>query len=128
MTEGNHRAPDAANRTPAAVMSDALGLGVSPVMVEPAARQVPGAGFRLAGIRGTALAEASVDAVCACFSLLQMSRAEQAAVIAQPARAVRPGGLVALATVPLDAEDPTASSGDSRPGWPASVRGRSATW
>ncbi|MEU3416566.1 class I SAM-dependent methyltransferase [Streptomyces sp. NPDC006658] len=79
-----------------------LGLDVSPVMVEPAARQVPGAGFRLAGTRGTALAEASFDAVCASFSPLRMSRAEPAAVIAQPARAVRRGGLVAQATVPLD--------------------------
>ncbi|GAB1339357.1 class I SAM-dependent methyltransferase [Streptomyces sp. E-15] len=82
-----------------------LGIDVSPVMVGLAARQVPGAEFRLADIRETPLAEASFDAVCGYFSLLQMTRAEQTAVVAKLARAVRPGGLVALATVPLDAED-----------------------
>ncbi|MEU6669667.1 class I SAM-dependent methyltransferase [Streptomyces sp. NPDC046727] len=82
-----------------------LGIDVSPVMVELAARQVPGAEFRLADIRETPLAEASFDAVCAYFSLLQMSRAEQQAVVAKLARAVRPGGLIALATVPLDVEE-----------------------
>ncbi|GHG92441.1 class I SAM-dependent methyltransferase [Streptomyces rubradiris] len=82
-----------------------LGIDVSPVMVELAARQVPGAEFRLADIRDAPLAEASFDAVCAYFSLLQLSRAEQAAVVAKLARVVRPGGLVALATVPLDVED-----------------------
>ncbi|MFI2764004.1 class I SAM-dependent methyltransferase [Streptomyces echinatus] len=81
-----------------------LGIDVSPVMVGLAARQVPGAEFRLADIRETPLAEGSFDAVCAYFSLLQMSRAEQADVVTKLARAVRPGGPVALATVPLDLE------------------------
>ncbi|MFF9765609.1 class I SAM-dependent methyltransferase [Streptomyces sp. NPDC053086] len=82
-----------------------LGIDISPVMVGLAARQVPGAEFRLADIRETPLAEASFDAACGYFSLLQMTRAEQTAVVAKLARAVRPGGLVALATVPLDVED-----------------------
>ncbi|WP_346346745.1 class I SAM-dependent methyltransferase [Streptomyces sp. SID161] len=82
-----------------------LGIDISPVMVGLAARQVPGAEFRLADIRETPLAEASFDAVCAYFSLLQMTRAEQADVVAKLARTVRPGGLAALATVPLDVED-----------------------
>lgn len=81
-----------------------LGVDVSPVMVELAARQVRAAEFRLADLRELPLPDASFDAVCAYFSLLQMSRAEQAAVVARLARAVRPGGLVALATVPLDVE------------------------
>jgi SAM-dependent methyltransferase len=82
-----------------------LGVDVSPVMVELAGRQVPGAEFRLADIRELPLAEGSFDAVCGYFSLLQMSRAEQAGVVAKLARALRPGGLAALATVPLDVED-----------------------
>ncbi|WP_258055774.1 bifunctional 2-polyprenyl-6-hydroxyphenol methylase/3-demethylubiquinol 3-O-methyltransferase UbiG [Streptomyces sp. Ru62] len=82
-----------------------LGIDVSPVMVDLAARQVPGAEFRLADIRETPLPEDAFDAACAYFSLLQMSRAEQAAVVEKLTRAVRPGGLVALATVPLDLED-----------------------
>ncbi|MES4890046.1 methyltransferase domain-containing protein [Streptomyces sp. NPDC096012] len=81
-----------------------LGVDVSPVMVELAGRQVPEAAFRLADIRELALEGDSFDAVCGYFSLLQMSRAEQAAVVAKLARAVRPGGLVVLATVPLDVE------------------------
>ncbi|WP_240468007.1 class I SAM-dependent methyltransferase [Streptomyces dangxiongensis] len=82
-----------------------LGVDVSRVMTELAARQVPAADFRLADIRELPLEEASFDAVCAYFPLLQMSRAEQAAVVAKLARAVRPGGPAALATVPLDGED-----------------------
>ncbi|MFE1882943.1 class I SAM-dependent methyltransferase [Streptomyces diastatochromogenes] len=82
-----------------------LGVDVSPVMVDIAARQVPEAEFRLADIRELPLAEGSFDAVCGYFSLLQMSRAEQSAVVGRMARALRPGGLAVLATVPLDMED-----------------------
>lgn len=82
-----------------------LGVDVSPVMVDIAARQVPEAEFRLADIRELPLAEGSFDAVCGYFSLLQMSRAEQSAVVGRMARALRPGGLAVLATVPLDRED-----------------------
>ncbi|MEV4339729.1 class I SAM-dependent methyltransferase [Streptomyces sp. NPDC049590] len=74
-------------------------------MVDPAARQVPAAGFEPAGIRAAPLAESSFDAVCAYFSLLQMSRAQQTAVVARLARVVRPGGLLAPATVPVDVEE-----------------------
>ncbi|MFI8239576.1 class I SAM-dependent methyltransferase [Streptomyces sp. NPDC085866] len=81
-----------------------LGVDVSPVMVDIAARQVAGAEFRLADIRELPLAEGSFDAVCGYFSLLQMSRAEQSAVVGRMARALRPGGLAVLATVPLDVE------------------------
>ncbi|MCX5401838.1 class I SAM-dependent methyltransferase [Streptomyces sp. NBC_00102] len=80
------------------------GVDVSPVMVELAARQVPGASFVHADVRGLALAEASFDAVCVYFSLLQMTRAEQGALLARLAVALRPGGLLAVATVPLDVE------------------------
>jgi ubiquinone/menaquinone biosynthesis C-methylase UbiE len=83
---------------------DVLGVDVSPVMVDLASRQVPKAEFRLADIRELPLAEGSFDAVCVYFSLLQMSRAEQSAVVGRLARALRPGGLAVLATVPLDVE------------------------
>ncbi|MFR9787267.1 class I SAM-dependent methyltransferase [Streptomyces sp. MB22_4] len=81
-----------------------LGVDVSPVMVELAARQVPGAEFRRADIRELPLEEGAFDAACAYFSLLQMDRAEQEAVVGRLARAVRPGGFVVLGTVPLDIE------------------------
>ncbi|EFL37597.1 class I SAM-dependent methyltransferase [Streptomyces griseoflavus] len=82
-----------------------LGVDVSPVMVEIASRQVPGAEFRCADIRRIPLEDGSFDAVCLYFALLQMTRAEQSDVLRRLARALRPGGLLALATVPLDVEE-----------------------
>ncbi|MFF3846646.1 class I SAM-dependent methyltransferase [Streptomyces sp. NPDC002328] len=83
---------------------DVLGVDVSPVMVDLAARQVPAATFRCADVRELPLEDGSFDAVCVYFSLLQMTRAEQAALIGRLARALRPGGSLVLATVPLDVE------------------------
>ncbi|MGW0914464.1 class I SAM-dependent methyltransferase [Streptomyces sp. NPDC002784] len=82
-----------------------LGVDVSPVMVELAAQQVPGAEFRCADIRELPLEEGSFDGVCVFFSLLQMTRAEQTAVVDRLARALRPGGHLVLATVPGDVTD-----------------------
>ncbi|MGW4290936.1 class I SAM-dependent methyltransferase [Streptomyces sp. NPDC004673] len=82
-----------------------LGVDVSPVMVELAARQVPDAEFKVADIREMSLDEGSFEAVCVYFSLLQMSRAEQRDVLGALARALRPGGLAVLATVPVDVAD-----------------------
>ncbi|MGW1986845.1 class I SAM-dependent methyltransferase [Streptomyces collinus] len=81
-----------------------LGVDVSPVMVEIASRQVPEAEFRLADIRELGLKDDEFDAVCVYFSLLQMSRAEQSALVGALTRALRPGGFAVLATVPLDVE------------------------
>ncbi|MDF3299198.1 class I SAM-dependent methyltransferase [Streptomyces tropicalis] len=82
-----------------------LGLDISPVMVELATRQVPDAEFRCADVRDLAAQEGAFDAACAYFSLLQMPRREQAAVVGGIARVVAPGGPVVLATVPLDVEE-----------------------
>mgnify|MGYP001167113195 CR=1 FL=1 len=82
-----------------------LGVDVSPVMVEIASGQVPEAEFECADIRTMPLEDGSFDAVCVYFSLLQMSRTEQAALVKRLARALRPGGLLALGTVPLDVEN-----------------------
>ncbi|MDT9698443.1 class I SAM-dependent methyltransferase [Streptomyces sp. P17] len=96
-------------RPTAAVLTAAghsvLGVDVSPVMVELAARQVPEAEFRHADIRELALEEGSFDGVCVFFSLLQMTRAEQTAVVKKLALALKPGGHLVLATVPADVED-----------------------
>lgn len=83
---------------------EVLGVDVSPVMVELAARQVPEAEFRCVDARELPLAESSWDAVCVYFSLLQLDRAQQADLIGRLARALRPGGSLVLATVPLDVE------------------------
>lgn len=82
-----------------------LGVDVSPVMAELAARQVPEAEFRCADIRELPLEPASFDGVCVFFSLLQMTRAEQSALMRRLALALKPGGHLVLATVPADVED-----------------------
>ncbi|MFF0303967.1 class I SAM-dependent methyltransferase [Streptomyces sp. NPDC001651] len=82
-----------------------LGVDVSPVMVDLATRQVPGAEFRHADIRELPLEERSFDGVCVFFSLLQMSRADQAALMRRLASTLKPGGHLVLATVPADVED-----------------------
>jgi SAM-dependent methyltransferase len=86
---------------------DVLGIDVSPVMVALAARQVPGATFRCADSREVALDEEAFDAVCSYFSLMHMSRQEQADLVRRLARALRPGGSAVLATIPRDVEDAT---------------------
>ncbi|MFD7713628.1 class I SAM-dependent methyltransferase [Streptomyces sp. NPDC059786] len=82
-----------------------LGVDVSPVMVELAARQVPGAEFRCADIRELPLGTGVFDGVCVFFSLLQMTRAEQSALLRRLSAALRPGGHLVLATVPADVTD-----------------------
>ncbi|MDX3504059.1 class I SAM-dependent methyltransferase [Streptomyces sp. ATCC51928] len=82
-----------------------LGVDVSPVMTALAARQVPGAEFRCADIRDLPLTEGEFDAVCVYFSLLQLSRGEQGELLERLARSLRPGGLLAVATVPVDVAD-----------------------
>lgn len=82
-----------------------LGVDVSPVMVEIASRQVPEAEFRCDDVLRMPLPEASYDAVCVYFSLLQMPRAEQEELVRRLTAALRPGGLLVLATVPLDVEE-----------------------
>ncbi|MEU5768405.1 class I SAM-dependent methyltransferase [Streptomyces asoensis] len=79
-----------------------LGVDVSPVMVDLASRQVPGAEFRCTDVRELPLEDGSFDAVCVYFSLLQLDRAQQREVLGRLARALRPGGSLVLATVPLD--------------------------
>ncbi|MEU1192912.1 class I SAM-dependent methyltransferase [Streptomyces sp. NPDC005859] len=79
-----------------------LGVDVSPVMVKLAARQVPEAEFRCTDVRELPLEEHSFDAVCVYFSLLQLDRAQQSELVGRLARALRPGGALVFATVPLD--------------------------
>ncbi|MEG3627716.1 class I SAM-dependent methyltransferase [Streptomyces poriticola] len=89
-------------RTLADAGHEVLGVDVSSVMVELAARQVPGASFRCADIREVSLDDGSFDAVCVYFSLLQLDRPEQADVMRRLVRALTPAGHLVLATVPVD--------------------------
>ncbi|MFJ6015606.1 class I SAM-dependent methyltransferase [Streptomyces sp. NPDC092952] len=96
-------------RPTAQVLSEAghevHGVDVSPVMVEIAARNVPGASFTCADILRLSLEERSFDAACAYFPLLQMARADQSRLLRKLARLLVPGGHLVVATVPLDVED-----------------------
>lgn len=83
---------------------EVLGVDVSPVMVELARRQVPDASFECADIRHVTLEDSSFDAACAYFSLLQMSRDDQSELVRRLGRVVTRGGLLMMATVPLDVE------------------------
>ncbi|MFJ6070579.1 class I SAM-dependent methyltransferase [Streptomyces sp. NPDC093065] len=83
---------------------EVLGIDVSPVMVELAARQVPAATFRCADVRDVPLEDGSFDAVCVYFSLLQLDRREQTDLVRRLVRLLRPEGYLVLATVPLDVE------------------------
>ncbi|WP_432150136.1 class I SAM-dependent methyltransferase [Streptomyces sp. bgisy029] len=82
-----------------------VGVDVSPVMTALAARQVPEAEFRCGDVRELPWADGEFDAVCVYFSLLQMSRGEQTELLGRLARAVKPGGRLAVATVPVDVAD-----------------------
>ncbi|WP_367130646.1 class I SAM-dependent methyltransferase [Saccharothrix sp. HUAS TT1] len=88
----------------AAAGHDVVGVDVSAAMVDIARRQVPGARFVHADIREWESPDASWDAVCAFFPFLQMTRDEVTDVLARIARWLRPGGLLALVTVPMDVE------------------------
>lgn len=83
---------------------EVVGVDVSAAMVEIARRQVPRARFVHADIREWESEDASWDAVCAFFPFLQMTRDEVVAVLARIARWLKPGGVLALVTVPMDVE------------------------
>lgn len=95
-------------RTLAAAGHEVLGVDVSPVMVRLASARVPEASFRCADVREVPLEEESFDAVCVYFSLLQMSRDDQRSLVRRLTAALRPGGHLVLATVPLDVEGASA--------------------
>ncbi len=84
---------------------EVVGVDVSATMVDIARRQVPRARFVHADIREWESEDASWDAVCAFFPFLQMTRDEVVAVLAKVARWLKPGGVLALVTVPMDVED-----------------------
>ncbi|MFC9994972.1 class I SAM-dependent methyltransferase [Nocardia sp. NPDC127526] len=80
------------------------GIDVSGVMVELARRQVPEAVFHRADVREFQVEPGSVDAVCAFFPLLQMTRADIDVSLHRMAEWLRPGGYLVLGTVPGDVE------------------------
>lgn len=93
----------------AATGHDVLGIDVSPVMIDLARERVPAARFELADVRDFEPADFGhnrpLDAVCAFFPLLQMSRPEVDSTLRRAAGWLAPGGYLVLATVPVDVED-----------------------
>jgi SAM-dependent methyltransferase len=70
-----------------------LGVDVSPVQLERARREVPGATFLQADIAELDVPDASFDAVVALYSLTHVPRQLHADLFRRIARWLRPGGL-----------------------------------
>jgi SAM-dependent methyltransferase len=81
------------------------GIDVSATMIDIARRQVPGARFEQVDVRDFVSEDASWDAVCAFFSLLQMPRRDLDATLRRIAGWLAPGGYFVLATAPVDLEE-----------------------
>ncbi|QKV78745.1 class I SAM-dependent methyltransferase [Amycolatopsis sp. Hca4] len=88
----------------AAAGHDVTGYDVAPKMVAIAREQVPAARFELGDMRELSYPDATWDAVTAFFSMLQLPRAEQEAVLGRVADWLKPGGLLVFATVPADVD------------------------
>jgi ubiquinone/menaquinone biosynthesis C-methylase UbiE len=88
----------------AAAGHDVTGYDVAPKMVEIARDQVPAARFELGDMRELSFADGTWDAITAFFSMLQLPRAEQEAMIGRLAAWLMPGGLLVFATVPADVD------------------------
>ncbi|WP_129311675.1 methyltransferase domain-containing protein [Streptomyces sp. L2] len=84
---------------------EVLGCDVSATMVDLARSRVPAARFEQVDLRELPDEPDGWDAVTAYFPLLQMSRADIAATVRRVGTWLKPGGLLALATIPADAED-----------------------
>jgi SAM-dependent methyltransferase len=80
------------------------GYDVAPKMVEIARAQVPEARFEVGDLRELSFEAGTWDAITAFFSMLQLPRADQEAVIGRLAGWLKPGGLLVLATVPADVD------------------------
>ncbi|MFG2873688.1 class I SAM-dependent methyltransferase [Streptomyces sp. NPDC048337] len=84
---------------------EVTGIDVSPVMVELARSQVPGARFDEVDVREFQAPSGSFDAVCAFFPLLLMGQEEVGAMLERIADWLAPGGYFVMATVPGDLRD-----------------------
>lgn len=80
------------------------GYDVAPKMTEIARAQVPAARFEVGDMRDLAFEDGTWDAITAFFSMLQLPRADQEAMIGRLAGWLKPGGLVVFATVPVDVD------------------------
>lgn len=84
---------------------EVTGIDISPVMIDLARRNVPGATFLHRDALTIDSALGSFDAAVAFFSLLMLPRGQVMRALAQVRAALRPGGLLALAMVEADLDD-----------------------
>jgi SAM-dependent methyltransferase len=75
---------------------DALGIDLSPAMIEVARRDHPGLPFTVGSMTELGLADASVAGLVAWYSLIHIPDASIGGVFAQFRRVLRPGGLLLL--------------------------------
>jgi len=83
------------------------GIDISPVMLDIARRNVPGAAFREMDIMDVTSALGEFDAAVAFFSLLMLPRAEIPAALTRLREVLVPGGLLTLGMVEADIDDAT---------------------
>jgi SAM-dependent methyltransferase len=76
--------------------ADALGIDLSPAMIEMARRDYPELPFAVGSMTELGLADASVAGLVAWYSLIHIPDASIGAVFAQFRRVLRPGGLLLL--------------------------------
>lgn len=73
---------------------DAFGIDLSPAMIDLARHDHPGLLFEVGSMTDLRLADASVTALLACWSLIHVPDSEIAGVLGHFRRVLRPGGLL----------------------------------
>lgn len=76
--------------------ADAVGIDLSPVMIEIARREHPGARFEVASMTNLDLADGSLTGVLAWWSLIHIADEAVPGVLGQFHRVLRPGGVLAV--------------------------------
>ncbi len=103
--------------------ADAFGIDLSPVMIEIARREHPGARFDVGSMTDLKLADASLAGVLAWWSLIHIPDEAVPGVLRQFHRVLRPGGVAAVgfhvgeepeSDTSGDGDRPTPSSGHRR--------------
>jgi SAM-dependent methyltransferase len=75
----------------------AVGIDLSPAMVEHARKLNPGIEFRLGDMRSLEIEDETLGGIVAFYSIIHIPRSEVVAVLVEMKRILRPGGLLLLA-------------------------------
>jgi SAM-dependent methyltransferase len=82
---------------PATDGATAVGVDLSPGMIEVARREQPGAEFRVGDLRSLPAADGEFGAVIAFYSIIHLGPGQLPGALAEMHRVLRPGGLALLA-------------------------------